>query len=129
MVALLSGKISVTDHRHPGANLILQPGESVGSGGPVDTALHVSQTSRLTNPPQAWADHKIMASGMTVADIIANYEDTYGYHIVLGNPAQAVKRIDGTLSLESEEGVVYSLANILNAYIHREGKTIYLQPK
>jgi len=126
MVSLLSGKISITNRSRPGPSLILQPGDAANSDG---TAVQVSRIVRLTSQPQAWVDHKIMASGMTVQDIIDNYEDIYGYHIVLGNPAQAAKKIDGTLSLETEDGVVNMLANILNAYIHREGKTIYLRPK
>ncbi len=126
VVSLLDGKISVTGHGRPGGALILNPGDVVRAD---DTAIRVGRIVKLTNQPQAWVNHKIMANGMTVRDIIDNYEDVYGYRIILGDPGQADKKIDGTLSLETEEGVLYMLANILNANIHREGKTIYLRPK
>jgi len=125
-IALLEGKISVRDDHRGGAALILHPGEVVSYD---DTTARVGRIAKLPNQPQAWVDHKIQANGMTVQDIIDNYEDTYGYKIVLGDPSQAAKRIDGTLSLDTEEGVLYMLANILNANIHREGSVIYLQPK
>lgn len=130
-IALLEGKISVTSgqqitNRPETAPLILHPGESVEYN---DTVARLSRIVKLPNQPQAWLDHKIQANGMTVQDIIDNYEDTYGHRIILINPAQANKRIDGTISLTTEEGVLYTLANILNANIERQGNLIYLRPK
>jgi ferric-dicitrate binding protein FerR (iron transport regulator) len=84
---------------------------------------------RLTNQPQAWADGKIIATGMSVQDIIDNYEDTYGYRIVLDNPALAKKTIDGTISIGTEDNLLFMLANILNADIERQGKVIYLRSR
>lgn len=124
-IALLDGKISIRAAQQP-EPLILRPGESVNYG---DSLVRISPIKRLPNQPQAWVSHSILANGMTVKEIIDTYEDTYGYRIILGDPSQAVKKIDGTLSLENEEGVLYTLANILNANIHREGKVIYLRPK
>lgn len=125
-VALISGKISIADLHQPGRLFILQPGEVLTSS---DTATRLTRIQKLTNAPQAWINHKIIANGMTVQDIIDNYEDTYGYRIILGNPAQATKRIDGTISLETADDVLYMLANILNANVERNGKQIYLHPK
>lgn len=124
-VALLEGKISIREGQSAEA-LILRPGEAVNYE---DTLARLSKIVKLPNQPQAWVNHAIQANGMTVQDIIDTYEDTYGYKIILADPSQAAKKIDGSLSLETEEGVLYTLANILNANIHREGKEIYLRPK
>ncbi|MBS1606131.1 MAG: FecR domain-containing protein [Bacteroidetes bacterium] len=128
VVSLLEGKLGIRDARRSGGQLILRAGETARFEDSSAT-VRVGPIRTMTSQPQAWADHKIMANGMTVRDIIENYEDSYGYHIVLGDTSQASKTIDGTLSLQTEDGVLYMLANILNANIHREGRTIYLQPK
>lgn len=128
VVSLLEGKLGIRDSRRSGDQLILRAGETARFEDSSAT-VSVSPIRKMTSQPQAWTDQKIMANGMTVRDIIENYEDSYGYHIVLGDTSQASKTIDGTLSLQTEEGVLYMLANILNANIHREGRTIYLQPK
>jgi ferric-dicitrate binding protein FerR (iron transport regulator) len=124
-VALLEGKIGIREGQSA-ESLILRPGEAVNYE---DTLARLSTIVKLPNQPQAWVNHTIQANGMTVQDIIDTYEDTYGYKIILADPSQAAKKIDGSLSLETEEGVLYTLANILNANIHREGKEIYLRPK
>ena len=124
-VALLEGRIRVRDGygREPA---MLSPGEAVRYE---DSTARFTPIGKLSNQPQAWVDHTIQASGMTVQEIIDTYEDMYGHRIVLGNPAQATRRIDGTISITSEEGILYTLANILNANIQRQGDLIYLQPK
>jgi ferric-dicitrate binding protein FerR (iron transport regulator) len=124
-VALLEGKISVQQASN-GQPVILHPGDAVNYD---DTLARVRPILKLPNQPQAWIDHTIQANGMTVQEIIDTYEDTYGNKIILKDPSQAARKIDGSLSLQTEEGVLYALANILNANIHREGRTIYLQPK
>ena len=125
-VALMNGKISVSRNDHAREAMILQPGELVSYK---DRASAINRVRTPVSQPQAWVNHTIQASGMTVQDIIDHYEDTYGNKIVLGDTSQASKKIDGSLSLETEDGVVYMLANILNANIHRDGRMIYLRPK
>jgi ferric-dicitrate binding protein FerR (iron transport regulator) len=118
-VALLDGSIRVR-------GLVLRPGESVDIKG---DSTRVSPVAGLDNPPQAWTGHVMVARGMTVQEIMEEYEDTYGYHLVLDNPALAAKRIDGTLSLDTEDNVLYMLANILNCNIDKQGRVIYLRSK
>ncbi|MBS1564218.1 MAG: hypothetical protein JST39_07500 [Bacteroidetes bacterium] len=89
----------------------------------------MNTVSRLTNQPKAWVDRKIVATGMTVQDIIDNYQDTWGDTILLAQPALGSKRIDGTMSLDNKDDVLYMLAHILNANVRRAGTRIYLEPK
>ncbi len=125
-VALLEGKIRVKNWRGPDSAIILRPGEVIRYTGDLP---RMNTVSRLTNQPKAWVDRKIVATGMTVQDIIDHYEDTYGDTILLTNPALGAKRIDGTMSLSNKDDVLYMLAHILNANIRRAGTRIYLEPK
>lgn len=126
-VALLEGKISITQQSgQKTTSLILQKGEVFNYGAGKEETTNVKQ---LTNQPAAWVDRKIVATGMTVQDIINNYEDTYGYRIVLDNPVLAKKTIDGTISIGADDNLLFMLANILNADIERKGKEIYLRSR
>ncbi|BAV08913.1 FecR family protein [Filimonas lacunae] len=126
IIALLEGKVKVTEEAHVDKPVILQKGEVFRMAeGKVET----SQVNQLTNQPQAWVDRKIVATGMTVQDIINNYEDTYGVQIILDNPSLAQKTIDGTISIGTDDNLLFMLANILNADIDRKGKQIWLRSK
>lgn len=126
-VALLEGKISVSRPAEKGQTpVILEKGGVYEYG---QGKAGTTEISQLTNQPQAWTQGKIVASGMTVQDIINNYEDTYGYRIVLDNPALAEKTIDGTISIGADDNLLFMLANILNADVERNGKVIYLRSK
>jgi len=126
-VALFDGRIRITGNGNKVTTpIILQPGQVLYYG---RDSVVVTAVEQLTNKPEAWVNRKIEARGMTVQDIIDNYEQTYGYHIILEKPQQASKRIDGTISLEKEADLLYMLANILNANIERQGNNIYLRPK
>lgn len=125
-VALLEGKISISESASQASPYILEKGDVFNYGaGKGET----SKVKQLTNQPAAWVDRKIVAAGMTVQDIINNYEDTYGIRIVLDNPAQAKKTIDGTISIGTDDNLLFMLANILNADIERQGKVIYLRSR
>ncbi|WP_432326669.1 hypothetical protein ACRQ5D_22485 [Mucilaginibacter sp. P25] len=52
----------------------------------VNTNLSLMPVSKLDNKPDAWTSHQMESSGMTVAGIIENYEDTYGGRIIVDNP-------------------------------------------
>lgn len=125
-VALLDGKVRITALSGNAGPVILQKGEvfNYGAG-----QSHTTTVTQLTNPPQAWVERKIIASGMTVQDIINNYEDTYGVRIILDNPALAQKTIDGTISIGADDNLLFMLANILNADIERKGKEVYLRSR
>ncbi len=125
-VTLISGKISVRDERQKRPSMVLHPGEVINFE---DSVARVETVDKMTNQPQAWVDRKIEANGMSVQDIIDNFKDTYGVQIVLSDPKKASMRIDGTMSLATQEGTLYTLANILNADIQREGGVIYLHLK
>jgi Fe2+-dicitrate sensor, membrane component len=130
IVTLMSGKVqvaNVNDKRH--RVTIMFPNDvakfsSVGAFLP-----DISKTVKETNQPAAWLDRQIKARDMTVQDIIDNYEQTFGYHIILEDTSMANKKIDGTMSLGNENDILYMLANILNANIEKNGKNIYLRPK
>jgi len=123
-VSLIKGKIGISN-RAGGRRLILSPGQAIEFHGQRLVELPIIH---MENQPLAWTRHEMVVNGMTVADIINNYEDIYGGHIVLENKAKGSIRIDGTISLYNKESTIYMLANLLNATVeYRDNNTYYLK--
>lgn len=125
-ISLFTGSISVDNQSGTDKTHLLRPGEVLNCQ---DTLTRIMRIAQLTNEPKAWVDYKMQANGMSVKEITDAYEDMYGYRIVVGNSAWGNKRIDGIISLKKEDDVLYTLANILNCDIERQGNIIYLRPK
>jgi len=125
-VALINGKVSVQNLANTFAPLIMKPGEAVEYR---DNKPYKIPISHMINKPLAWTSKKMILSGMTVTDIIENFEDTYGGRIVLDKPALLNKRIDGTISIRTRESMLYMLANLLNATIEQRDSSYYLKTK
>jgi ferric-dicitrate binding protein FerR (iron transport regulator) len=126
LVSLLKGRISVNKPNSGKAPLIMKSGDAVKFANEKISLLPVSS---LDNKPEAWTSHQMELSGMTVADIIENYEDIYGGRIVLDNPNLLKKRIEGTISLQTPEETLYMLANLLNATVEQRNHVYYLKSK
>ncbi|WDF56121.1 FecR family protein [Mucilaginibacter sp. KACC 22063] len=123
IVSLMKGKIGIGTKQS--AQLILQPGEAIRYQ---DQKMMRTVITRMNNQPLAWIKNQMVVSGITVAGIIENYEDTYGGHIILENPALGNKRIDGTISMISKDATLYMLANLLNGTIEqRDNNTYYIK--
>lgn len=125
-VSLIQGKVSVQNLAAVAEPVMLKPGEAIEyrAGEP-----HKMLITQMANKPLAWTNEKMVLSGMTVAGIIQNFEDTYGGKIVLDNPALLNKRIDGTISMRTRESTLYMLANLLNATVQQQDSIYYLNAK
>lgn len=75
----------------------------------------------------AWTDGRLIVNQTTVNEILRNFEDVYGYRVILDDPALGEKKIDGSISIKSEEGLLFTLSHILNVNIQKQGKVIYLR--
>jgi ferric-dicitrate binding protein FerR (iron transport regulator) len=124
-VALIAGKVSV---KAVGSNAsrVLKPGELAILN--ANKTFEVDQKAALA-PQVAWTEHKLLMSQTRVGDIIAEFENLYGYQIILPDTAMANKRIDGTISTASEESMLFVIKNILNVNVRQQGKTIYLEKR
>ncbi len=123
-VALLKGKISVQIENQPYA-IIMKPGEIVRYNG----ILQKQTQQQVMSVPQAWLEGNMIVNGLTARQIIDNFEDTYGYKVILEDSTLASKQIDGTIAFNSEETILYTLSNILNVNIYKEGRIIYLRSR
>ncbi|WP_442591430.1 FecR family protein [Pedobacter sp. AW31-3R] len=74
----------------------------------------------------AWLQGKLQVNQTSARDIINEFEDLYGYHVVLTDTAKANKKIDGVISIKSEDSMLFVISHILEVNIKKEGKTIYL---
>lgn len=127
-VSLIEGKIRLTSvNQHINQSEILYPGQTVNYD--QQRLINVVDNHQLTSEPLGWVNRQILSKGITVGEIINDYEDTYGGHIVPDDNAMKTKRIDGTISLKTKESTLYMLANLLDAYIEVHADTIYLKSK
>jgi len=78
---------------------------------------------------QAWVDGNRKMQKTRVRDILQEFEDVYGHHVSLSDPRMAEVQIDGTISFNSEDGVLFTLANILNANVQKDSTSIILKAK
>lgn len=77
----------------------------------------------------AWVDGNRKMQKTQVKEVLQEFEEIYGHRIVLNDPEMANVQIDGTISFNSEDEVLFTLANILNANVKKDSTTITLEPK
>ncbi|MCD0490387.1 FecR family protein [Pedobacter sp. MC2016-14] len=123
-VTLTQGKVSVWSNRSA-QRLTLKPNE-MAQQTPTEK-LRILQKNAQTE--SAWTNGNMKMQKTTVKQVIQEFEDTYGLKVILDDPARDSVKIDGTISFRTQEGVLFVLANILNANIKKDGKTIHLQPR
>lgn len=121
-IALVKGKVRVTALK-TGTNYMMKPGDLINLG---EDGKEVTDGNQLGNQT-AWITGKIIVNQTSVNDILREFEDLYGYKVVLDNPALGNKKIDGAISIKTEESLLFTLKNILNVNIKKEGNTIYLK--
>ncbi|NII81049.1 MULTISPECIES: FecR family protein [unclassified Pedobacter] len=121
-VTLIKGKIQVQSKK-TGRKYMLRPGELLDFD-EKGIAVQKMQTAEVQT---AWLSGKIIVNQTKVSDILQEFEDLYGYTVIVDNPALLQKKIDGAISIKSEESLLFTLKNILDVDVKKEGKTIYLK--
>lgn len=125
-VALINGKVRISSIK-TGRNYVMQPGNVIR----LDAANGelILDNKNGSSVQSAWIDGKITVNQTSVKDIITAFEDLYGYKVILDDPALGNKKIDGSISIRSEQGLLFTLSNILNVNIIKEGKIIRLESR
>ena len=121
-VTLVNGKIQVRSKK-TGKEYILSPGDLIDFNEKGDEV----KLKETVETQTAWISGKLIVKQSKVGDILHEFEDLYGYKVILDSPALSNKRIDGEISIKSEESLLFTLKNILDVEIKKEGKTIYLK--
>jgi transmembrane sensor len=80
----------------------------------------------VSGQASSWRDGKLLVNQASVKEILTAFEDLYGYRVILDDPALANKKIDGSISIKSEQGLLFTLSQILDVNVKKEGKTIFL---
>jgi len=122
-VALVEGSVRVSSVK-TGQYYLMQPGNVVQVNSR-NGLLTVEKQGSLQQ--SAWTDGRLIVNQTTVDEILRTFEDVYGYQVILDDPALGQKKIDGSISIKSEEGVLFTLSHILNVNIKKQGKVIYLK--
>lgn len=126
-VSLIAGKIALHHKDHPDELQILSPGQMIHylNG----TLQQPNQEPERVAQATSWAEKNLVAENLSVGELINEFRYIYGREIVIRDSTLLAKRIDGRISLKSQESVIYSLANILQADVQMEKDTVYLTPK
>ncbi|RFS19030.1 DUF4974 domain-containing protein [Chitinophaga silvatica] len=119
-VFLKEGKVRVSTFNGD-KSVVLQPGE------------YLKFTKEKTLVPQgkakaenmlSWTDHKLQLHETSVRDILTALQDTYGYNIILEDGSLADRKINGTLSINHLNNVLFELSTILNVKIEKSNDTL-----
>lgn len=126
-VSLLDGRISMRNINLSGSTRILEPGDIViqGPNGFQQLNRSLQKVTHLTS----WTHNTLIGENLAIADLIKEFRYLYGKEIVVQDSTLLNNKIDGRISLNSEESIIYTIANILKARIRFEKDTIYLDPK
>jgi transmembrane sensor len=124
-VALIEGSVQVKSVKS-GQYYQMKPGNVVQINSR-NGLLTVEKQGSLQQ--SAWTDGRLIVNQTTVNEILRNFEDVYGYQVILDDPALGEKKIDGSISIKSEEGLLFTLSHILNVNINKKGKVIYLKKR
>lgn len=125
-VSLEKGSLSVQVKADSLKQLVLVPGE---------TASYDHSTGKLSKVEddpalhKAWTERKMLTNNTTVAEIIADLEDMYGYKITLTDPALANRKIDGIIPLKNEKNVLFILSNMLDVDITKKNDQVKITPR
>ncbi|MDQ1149730.1 FecR family protein [Sphingobacterium zeae] len=126
-VSLLEGRIALRNSKHLGETKILAPGDIVEAD--IEGFRHLSAGKKAAQQAVGWTQKTLTGENLTVADLTNELRYVYGKEIIISDPALLNRKIDGRISLASQESIIYSIANILQANIRMEKDTIYLDPK
>lgn len=119
-VFLKEGKVKVSA-KNSADVLILQPNEK---------AAYEQELKSLQKAPAkkevalGWTENKMSLQHTAVKDIINTLHDTYGFTILLEDPAVANRTIDGLLPLNNVNNVLFELSTILNVKIEKNNDTL-----
>lgn len=127
IVSLLEGRIALHSLKNAGETKILVPGDVVVDGS--QGLRYVRADKKAAQQTVSWTQKTLIGENLTVADLTNEFRYVYGKEIIISDPALLNRKIDGRISLNSQESIIYSIANILQANIRMGKDTIYLDPK
>lgn len=122
-VSLIKGKVGVMSRNNN--TYMMNPGETFH----FNPAGEKTSESGTFNQPMAWLSGKIVVNQTTVDDILLEFEDLYGYQVILENPDLGKTKIDGTISIKNEQSLLFTLKNLLNVDVIKKEKIIYLKSR
>lgn len=126
-VSLLEGRIALHNRKHGGETKILVPGDVVVDGS--QDFRNLSANRKSAQESVLWTQKTLTGENLMVADLINEFRYVYGKEIIIGDTSLLNRKIDGRVSLNSQESIIYTIANILQANIRIGKDTIYLDPK
>lgn len=122
-VFLQQGKVKVSAQHHHQV-LLLQPDEKASYN--KDNG-QLKKNTADAGTALAWRENKMKLKQTSVSEIIHTLQDTYGFIIILQDTSIAHRTIEGTLSLNNVNNVLFELSAILNVKIEKNNDTLFLK--
>ena len=119
-IVLKNGSLRVDFIKKEIKSVILKPGDKLTYSSSGNAKLSNTNSAVAT----AWTHQSLIFEGTTVADIIKELEDNFGYKVILKDPSLAKRRITGTVPIKRVDDLIFVLSNILNITIEKTDKTI-----
>jgi transmembrane sensor len=125
-VSLERGSLRVTVKSDSIQQLLLSPGELA------EYNSAKNELKKIKADPayhKDWTEEKMLANNTTVATIIQEIEDVYGYKVILDDTSMRSRRIDGTIPMKNEENVLFVLSNMLNVDIEKKPGQLHFKKR
>ncbi|WP_231424724.1 FecR family protein [Pedobacter sp. Leaf250] len=124
-ITLINGRVKVRSVK-TAANYFMKPGNTIKINTMNGQLIPDLQPGIIQS---SWIEGKLDLKQATVNEIISAFQDLYGYRVILEDPTLGFKKIDGSISINSEQSLLFTLSNILNVNIKKEGKIIRLESR
>lgn len=123
-ISLERGRVKVQVKSDSLQQLILAPGELA------EYAHDKNELKKVVKDPvyfKDWTENKMLTNNTSVAEILTELEDVYGYQVILRDSGIATRRIDGTIPMKNEDNVLFVLSNILGVDIEKNGRQLVIK--
>nr|WP_255578220.1 FecR family protein [Chitinophaga sp. sic0106] len=114
-VGLRSGAVQLKSHQ--GQQLLLQPGDVARF---TETTQQLQRTTEEVNTVSAWKNKQLIMNNMTVQQITQLLEDTYGYQSTITDSTILNKKIQGDITVNNEDDIIFILSGILKMNIEKK---------
>ncbi len=123
-VALLEGSLRVEDESTHQVIASLKPGQSFTYTGAAKMQISEGNDSQEIT---AWKDNEIRLNNSSVAAVIADIEDNFGYKVVLRDSSLLNRHLSGTIPARNLEDILFVLRQTLHVETQITGNQITIK--
>lgn len=126
-VMLREGKVQLRLSKvQPGARLLMAPGDLVEV-----SAQEQLVRRKKVDPAEyaSWTEHKLVLDNTPLSEIAATLEDSFGYQVILKDPAHGRRLVSGVLPLDDLHILLEALANSLDLKVTKDNEKVVFESR